>query len=115
MVAGIYNITIEQGATFERLLTVREPDTSLKNLTGYQARMQIRREHDSASFDLELTDGNGRIELGGALGTVKLIIASTDTAALTRGGVYDLELIASGGTVERLIKGRVTLDAEVTR
>lgn len=115
MAAGIYNITIEQGATFDRIFTVTLPNGSPANYTGYTARMQIRRDLDDDAVALELTDANGRIELGGTLGTVRLLISAADTATLTRNGVYDLELIDSGGEVDRLLKGIVTLDREVTR
>ena len=116
MVAGIYNLTIEQGATFDRLMTVNKPDGDPRDFSGYTARMQIRREKDSTgAAAIELTDANGRIELGGALGTVRLLLTAADTASLTRGGVYDIELIAPDTTVERLLKGKVILDEEVTR
>lgn len=115
MPAGNYNIVIEQGATFDRLITITEPDGNLKNLTGYSARMQIRRDIDADAMLIELTDANGRIELGGTLGTVRLLINAADTAALARGGVYDLELIDGGGAIERLLQGQVRLDKEVTR
>lgn len=115
MAAGIYNITIEQGATFERIFTVTEPDGDLRNFTGHTGRMQIRRDVDDATVLLELTTENGRIELGGTLGTIRLIVSAADTAALTRGGVYDYEDIDSGGEVDRLLKGTVVLDKEVTR
>lgn len=115
MAAGIWNITIEQGATFDKLITITLPSGDPMPLTGYSARMQIRREVDSASPLIELTDANGRIELGGALGTVRLLISATDTAALGDDGVYDLELVSGTGEVTRLLKGKARLDEEVTR
>ena len=44
-----------------------------------------------------------------------LSISATDTASLSDGGIYDLELISSGGDVERLVEGNFTLVLEVTR
>lgn len=102
MSAGIYNITVEQGATLDLRLTVTEP-TGLKDLTGYTAHMQIRREIDDSGILLDLTDANGKLELGGVLGTIRIIVSAVDTAALASSGVYDLELTAPDGTVERLI------------
>lgn len=114
MISGIYNITIEQGATFSRTLVIRNPDDTLFNLTGYTARMHIRREASSTSTMIELTTTNGRISLGGANGQVTLSLSATETATIDRHGVYDLELV-SGATVHRLIRGAVNLIPEVTK
>jgi hypothetical protein len=48
-------------------------------------------------------------------GQIVLSISATDTAALTDGGVYDLEIEDSEGNVERVVEGIFTLDLEVTR
>jgi hypothetical protein len=48
-------------------------------------------------------------------GEITLSISATDTASLAEGGVYDLEIIASDGTVERVVEGNFYLDLEVTR
>lgn len=114
MISGIYNITIDQGATFSRTITVRNADESLLNLTGYTARMQIRREYSSTNVMLSLTTENGKITLGGAAGTIQLNASAADTTTLTHDGVYDLELV-NGAVVNRLIRGIVRVNPEVTR
>lgn len=115
MLAGNYNITIDQGAYFERLLTVKNPDGSVYDLSGYTARMHIRTELDSDDVMCELTTENGRITLGGEEGTVLLTIESDVTEDFDDEGVYDLELIAGDGKVYRLLKGKVRVELEVTR
>ena len=45
MGAGIHNFTLEQGATFNRQLTVQENNSAL-NLTGFTAAMQLRSTYD---------------------------------------------------------------------
>ena len=113
MLAGVYNLTIDQGATFGRTITVRDADNALYDFT---ARMQIRSEIDSADVMIELTTENGRITLGGAAGTILLSIAAADTANLSTDGVYDLEIInGSTGRVDRLLRGAVKVELEVTR
>lgn len=114
MSAGTYNITIEQGARWTRVLTV-ETDGEAWNLTGYSARMQIRKKVGGDLY-VELTVGDG-ITLGGAEGTITLTIGATDTAALDfSSGRYDLELIPASGEDDaiRLLQGTVTLSKEVT-
>lgn len=116
MIAGVYNINIDQGATFERLLTVRNSDDSLVNLVNYSARMHIRLEMDDDDFIALLTTENGRIVLGGALGTIFLTLPPEVTSVLRRDCVYDLEII-DGATqkVYRLLKGVIRVSSEVTR
>lgn len=116
MTAGKYNITIEQGATFVLPITWKDGNDTPVNLTGYTARMQVRQFKDSPTALVNLTTENAGIVLGGALGTVTVTITATATAALPAvEGFYDLELIASTGTVVRLLQGAATISKEVTR
>ena len=48
MAAGTYNFTIEQGTTFNRVLTLQENGSAM-NLTGYSVASQIRSTHDSST------------------------------------------------------------------
>ena len=114
MSAGSYNFTCEQGATFSRTLTIKDSNGDARDLSDYTARMQVRRRLTDTSTLIELTTENGRISLNSE-GEVSLSIGATATAALSDGGVYDLELIASDGTVERVIEGNFVLSLEVTR
>ena len=126
MIAGVYNITIEQGTTFYRLLDVMEPTIldpdvyEAFNLTGYTARMQIRRTVDNSTPMLSLTSptasGNGITVMDGANNAISINITAATTATLLTSGVYDLEIIkTSTGAVSRLIQGTITLSLEVTR
>lgn len=116
MSAGLYTLTIEQGATLSLVLTYKDSSGNLVNLTGYTARMSLRSTFDAAAAILSLTTENSRISLGGAAGTITLTVSATDTAALTapQSGVYDLELV-SGSTVTRLIQGTFTVTPEATK
>jgi hypothetical protein len=112
--AGSYNFTIEQGATFNLLMTWRIDNVPV-NLTGYTARLQARIDVDETDTILSLTTGAG-ITLGGAAGTITLDQTATQTAVLPKGEyVYDLELQSSGGVVTRLLQGELNISAEVTR
>lgn len=115
MLAGNYNFTIEQGAHFERIVTIKNPDGTLYNLTGFSARMQIRTEIDSEEYLIELTTGNGKIALGGASGTITLVLLASETEILQTDGVYDIEIIDGANRVYRVLKGKIRLELEVTR
>jgi hypothetical protein len=115
MLAGVYKIICDQGATFQRVLTITDANDDPMNLTGYTARMQIRPEIESTDVLLELTTQNGRITLGGAAGTIALNLTPQDTATIDRDGFYDIEIISSGGAVHRVVRGRFVVNLEVTR
>ena len=114
---GRYDFTIYQGASFDRTFTwqIGTPPANV-NLTTYAGRMQIRSTVSAPSTVLAITTANGRMTLGGSAGTIAIAVSATDTAALTPGQyVYDLEMVSAGGEVTRLLEGRATISAEVTR
>lgn len=115
MSAGLYNMTVEQGATFSRVITYRDGAGVLISLVGYTARLTARTKF-SASVIFSLTTENGGIVLGGALGTITLTITAAATAALAGGtsGVYDLELVDGSGVVTRVMRGAVIISREST-
>lgn len=114
MSAGALNITIEQGATWELLLTWTIDDAPV-SLAGYSARMQARPNHKATALLLDLTEGAG-ITLGGEAGTITLALSDEETAALPAGNyVYDLELVSPDEDVTRLVEGSLKISPEVTR
>lgn len=115
MRAGTYNIVVDQGTDWSETFVLRNGDGSLVNLTGYTARMHVRRDYDAPTTLVELTTANGRIALGGSAGTITLSLNSATTAAISRSGVYDIELVSSGGLVSRPLRGDFVLRREVTR
>lgn len=124
MIAGIYNMLCEQGADFTRSVVLKYPDivndptgaTYLPfNLSNYTARMQVRRNVEASTVDIELTTANSGIALEtNQTGEIVLTMTNSQTAALTDSGVYDLEIISNTGIVSRVIQGTFTLDLEVT-
>ena len=126
MIAGIYNITIEQGSTFLRLISIETPDLTADPtgatfedyvLSGHTARMQIRRTIESDTAMISLTTENGGITInpGTAQNEIKLSITAANTATLLNSGVYDLEIIDSLGNVSKVLRGDVTVIPEVTK
>ncbi len=115
-IAGTYNITCDQGATFSRTITWTDSARNPYNITGYTARMHVRETANASSTITTLTTENSRITLGGTAGTVTLTISAADTANITAGlYVYDLELVSGAGVVSRIIEGNFKVKAEVTR
>lgn len=127
MRAGNYNITCEQGSTLRRTLEIEQPDLVADptgqvfepyDLSGYSARMQVRRTIDSSTFLLNLTTENGALVLnpnGTSNNVIYIDVSASVTASVENSGVYDIELVGPDGTVSRILQGNFNLSREVTR
>ena len=116
MRAGTHTLTVDQGTDWSETFTLRSKATGTPiDLTGYTARMQVRRDYDAPATLVELSTGNGRIVLGDEDGTVTLSLSASVTAGIARSGVWDIELVSSDGIVYRPLRGDFVLRREVTR
>lgn len=121
MASDNYDLTIDQGADWFWTIRWKVGSTQktavAKDVTGYSARMQIRRTHSSATAMLSLTSQpNGGIVVGGVNGTFSVRITPTQASALQPGkNVYDFEVIDTAGTITKLARGTITVIPEVTR
>jgi len=136
MVAGKYKIICQQGSTFDLQLTLQytNPDYATGcggaevcpeflpwDLTGYTARMQVRKYMESSTTIAQLTTENlstNRITLGNPDpedGTITLFMRAEDTRSITVSGVYDIEIISPSNEVDRILQGEFVLSPEVTR
>ena len=114
MTAGTYNMTIEQGATWNTTLTLYtdEARTTPDDVSGYTAKMHIRPTKDSPVLIKGISSGDG---ITITTNVISLLISAEDTASFNFSkAYYDLEL-TNGTSTTRLIEGTVTLSAEVTR
>ncbi len=110
------DLIIEQGATFTCDLLAVDAAGDPINLTGYTARMSIKRGAGESETLLSLTTTNGRIIITALTGSVLMYLTDAETAALTTWtrGVYDLELVSGSGTVTRFAEGAVSVSPNVT-
>lgn len=116
MTAGIYNATIDQGATWTVTVLYKDSTGAAINLTGFTAAMQVRQQYNSDTAELTLTTSNGGIAITGSTGTVLVTMTAAQTGSLDEGYfVYDLELTSPDSLVTRLIQGQLTVAPEVTR
>jgi hypothetical protein len=84
------------------------------DMAGYTARMSIKDKVGGTEL-LRLTTENNRIVIDNNAKTITLTISATDTAGITfKKGVYDLEMVSSGGVVTALLTGNVSVTQEVT-
>lgn len=117
MAAGKLDLIIEKGGKFTKHLEYKDKNKAAIDLTGYTARMQIRKNAQAASFILELTTENGRISITPLTGEIDLLITGADTAGITERGnaIYDLELVDAGSEPLKFLRGTVSFIEEVTR
>lgn len=118
MAAFKVKIQIVQGETFDKTYSWKagKPVALPVDITGCTARMHIRSAVGASNPLLILTTENGRIQLGGTAGTVRLMLTAEETSAYTAASaVYDLEIVYPDGRVRRLMSGSVTLSPGVTR
>lgn len=91
------------------------------DLTGYDARMMIRKSVGDAQPMLsltkvsELTPTTSGITIDGPAGLITVQMSAAATTALAGSGVYDVELVNPVGFVYRILQGKVRLSREVTR
>jgi hypothetical protein len=112
MTAANHNLTIDQGSDFAIDLVVSDAGT-VKNLTGYSARAQMRATKSAtaiaATFTCTITTATA--------GEVKIELPNATSSAISPGKYYyDLELYTANDViVARLMQGTVILTPEVTR
>lgn len=113
---AIYNdFVIYQGASFQELLNFKDSQDSNIDLTGFTARMKIKKSYSDDVSIVELSTENSGITMSELNGNLTLLISATDTASLNSGVyVYDLELV-TGSVVHRYMQGSIAVSAEVTK
>lgn len=110
-IVGRLNVTIDQGATFERTIVYKDSAGAVIDITGYTVRGQLRRDFDSeAKVDFTLSVSNA------AVGEISWSLTDAQTSAMEAGKwVYDIEVVTTASKVIRLLYGRATVTSEVTR
>ena len=123
MSAATYNFTIEQGATFTKIITWKDSSGAGINLTGYSITGKIKRKTSDqtalATFTATLANqvtNPGQFTLSlTAIETASLpTVTGTTAQKVLLECVYDVEA-STGSTVYRLLEGIVSVSPEATR
>lgn len=120
--AAYLDIQVDQGATFELGFSLEDADGLPVSLASATVRGKIRTAPESttviATFTGTVTDadnGEGTVSLSAA---VTAAIAADDSGAgqrdLTK-FIYDVEVVYSDATVQRILEGICYVSPEVTR
>lgn len=115
MPAGIYDMTIEQGATFALNLTLQDANGDPFDLTGYTGRGQLRTRYSDVSPLVNFTVTVPQHNTLPSEGKLSIGLTAAQTAALPpRALVYDIELVKNAEVI-RILQGRADISPEVTR
>jgi len=126
MAAGTYDITIEQGATFRRVIRLVGIDANeiesvrmqIRLYTGYLSNIAV----GDSSFTVDEEESYRILDvpvisinihrLSNCL-DISMPATSTDDLSFDI-AFYDIEVVLVGGYVARLLEGKVFLDKEIT-
>jgi hypothetical protein len=102
------NITIDQGASFNTIISLTDDAGNALNLTGYTGESQIRKWYTSNNYtNFTLALANGQVQIS---------LDANTTAAISSGRyVYDVILTDSTNTVTRVVEGIVTVTPRVSQ
>jgi len=111
--AAIANLTLDQGATFNSDVTVKDANGNAFDLTGYTAAAKMAKGYVSTKTRTTITcTVNG----DPTTGIVTMSMTADETSTCEEGRyVYDLEILqTSSSTITRVIEGIITIRPQVT-
>lgn len=113
MNTGKYDIVIQQEATFNLPLVLKNANDTPLNLSGYTGKCEIRlkaEDENPVVSPVVTFDANRKS------GKLSLYLSSSATAVLSfKEAYYDLVLIDSSGAVTRVMEGKVILSPAITK
>jgi hypothetical protein len=108
--AATYNITIEQGADWQRDLFITTATQGTINVSGRTFTSQIR-QYPSGTVATAIVCS----VVSAAGGQVRLSVTSAASLLVpTAGAKYDLFMVTSAGVSTKLLEGAVTLSPRIT-
>jgi hypothetical protein len=102
------NIVIDQGTTFNTVVSLTDENGDSLDLTAYTANAQIRKWYTSSNAVAFTTNT--------ANGSVSLSLTANQSSSLESGRyVYDIVVTDGSNTVTRIVEGIVTVTPRVTK
>jgi hypothetical protein len=115
------NIVMDQGSTLVYVFTLLDKFNNAFNITGFDARLQVRRSYGDTGILINCTLANSKLSISGNAVTLTLLPADTSSIRFnapnddTLDCVYDLEIIGLTGKVYKPARGSFSINREVTR
>lgn len=124
MAAAKYDLTIEQGATFLRTITLKDSGGTEIDLTGWSIRGQIRVKQGAGSplatftgtiLDQVSATGQATISLTAAQTSALPVPEGSPGVRVNSAYLYDVEMVRPDTSVLRVLQGLATVVPEITR
>lgn len=113
--AGKHTFEVKKGNTFNDYV-VWKPGGVVANLTGYSARMHIRKNVNDATALFTMTDANSKIVIDALNGKLTFLLTAAETDAVTQENYkYDLEIESGAGVVTTILEGDFIFTDEATQ
>lgn len=110
--ANVYDISIEQGSSFNLTLTAKDSNGIPLNLSGYNARGWIKYGYGSTGYLINLNPVVHPSYISGLI-TVSLSASGTSSLPVTK-AVYDVEVYNASNYTFKAIRGYANIIPEVT-
>lgn len=112
MAAGYTELFLEQGSTFNTIITLDGNDGESFNLIGYTATSQMRKSFYSSNAAATFTVTTG----DGVNGSIVMSLEAANTANIAAGRyVYDVYVTSGSGYRSRVLEGIVNVSPQVTK
>ena len=103
------NYVLDQGCTFSKVITAKDSAGANVTISSGSAAGKLRQSYHSSNNVFTFTtavDGSN----------VTISLTSTQTTSIPDGNyVYDVEYTQSGGDIERVVEGIITVSPEATK
>lgn len=114
MTPGQYDIRIRRGSKYTLNFTINIDGTPL-DLTGMSAKMQVKPTASlSSTAYVTASTVSGEITLGGALGTVDVVLSDEDTELIPVGTQYYDVIVINAGEATSWLAGKAYVTDGVT-
>jgi len=103
------NFVLDQGCTFSKVVTAKDSAGANVTISSGTAAGKMRQSYHSSNnvhaFTTAVEGSN-----------VTISLTSTQTTAISDGNyIYDVEYTQSGGDIERVVEGIITVSPEATK
>lgn len=115
MPAARLDLAIDQGAKFPMPVTWNDENGNPVNLTGWSARMMVRKTNGNGQIYADLTIADGDIVITPMSGQIDITMNKAKSAKIPAGNwYYDLQVTDSSGEPDYLLWGRFNVRASIT-
>lgn len=109
--ASVANLYIDQGSDFSAIITLKNQDGTIINLTGYTVVSQFRKSYQSSSYTAFTATLHDAVA-----GKIRLQLPAASSSAVAAGRyLYDIEITNNAGERKRALEGIVLITPEITR